>query len=99
MQEAKEQSEAALKQTEEASKALHETRTALSQAKAEIIRLERNNPQVARDVSRIRQRLDNSATQVGNIQSTIDTSRSAQTKALESQADILRSIQTKRAVP
>ena len=88
--EIKDQSVAALEQTEKAGEELKRTETALTLAKQQIETLETNNPQVASETADIKAGLEISSNRVDQVQANIAKTITRQQNVVDSQSALLR---------
>ena len=88
--EIKDQSVAALEQTEKAGEELKRTETALTLAKQQIETLETNNPQVASETADIKAGLEISSNRVDQVQANIAKTITSQQNVVDSQSALLR---------
>lgn len=88
--EIKDQSVAALEQTEKAGEELKRTETALTLAKQQIETLETNNPQVASETADIKAGLEVSSNRVDQVQANIAKTITRQQNVVDSQSALLR---------
>ena len=95
VEEAKQQSIAALAQTEQAGEELKKTEVALKKASEQIELLEQSNPEVVAETTEIKAGLERSAIRVDQVQANIAGTIIKQEDAVKSQTAILRTVQSR----
>ena len=99
VEEARQQSQAALEQTGEANQELQRAEAALEDAQRQIEMLGRRNPEIAAATAPIKKDLEASSRRVGEVQENIAATMERQEEVVQSQESILRRVERSRLAP